>query len=94
MNIRPVSDLRNKYPEVEKDLEKTGMVYLTKNGYGTAVLFGLNKYKELYGDLEPTAEPPHPVDHKRGFLHEYANAEKAKREKDAGRIHAKEKYTR
>ena len=35
--IRPVSDLRNKYPEVESEIEK-GPVYLTKNGYGSSKL--------------------------------------------------------
>ena len=35
--IRPVSDLRNKYPDIEAEL-KSGPVYLTKNGYGTSVL--------------------------------------------------------
>ena len=34
--IRPVSDLRNKYPDIEAEL-KSGPVYLTKNGYGTSV---------------------------------------------------------
>ena len=34
--IRPVSDLRNKYPEVESEIEK-GPAYLTKNGYGSSV---------------------------------------------------------
>lgn len=33
INIRPVSDLRNKFPEIEKIVMETGEpVYLTKNG--------------------------------------------------------------
>lgn len=38
MNIRPVSDLRNKFPEVEAEVVESGQpVFLTKNGYGTMV---------------------------------------------------------
>ncbi|MBE5822247.1 MAG: type II toxin-antitoxin system Phd/YefM family antitoxin [Clostridiales bacterium] len=51
--IRPVSDLRNKYPEIE-DLvlreEKT--IYLTKNGYGSMVVMSLDKYSELLEKIE------------------------------------------
>lgn len=33
MNIRPVSDLRNKFPEVEEEVIESGRpVFLTKNG--------------------------------------------------------------
>ena len=33
MQIRPVSDLRNKYPEIEEAVLRSGQpVYLTKNG--------------------------------------------------------------
>jgi len=36
IQIRPVSDLRNKFPEIEEMVVKEGQpVYLTKNGYGT-----------------------------------------------------------
>ena len=35
--IRPVSDLRNKYSDVEAEI-KTGPVCLTKNGYSASVL--------------------------------------------------------
>ena len=44
--IRPVTDLRNKYPEVEKDIAD-GPVMLTKNGYGSAVLLSVSLYDEL-----------------------------------------------
>ena len=48
MIIRPVSDLRNKYPEIEKIvLEEQNEVYLTKNGYGSMVVVSLEKYSEL-----------------------------------------------
>ena len=30
INIKPVSDLRNKYPEIEKEVNEGQTVYLTK----------------------------------------------------------------
>ena len=48
INIRPVSDLRNKYPEIEEMvLKEDEAVYLTKNGYGTMVLLSVEKYSKL-----------------------------------------------
>ena len=44
--IRPVTDLRNKYAEVENDLEN-GPVILTKNGYGASVLISLDLYDKV-----------------------------------------------
>lgn len=44
--IRPVTDLRNRYPEVESDLER-GPVVLTKNGYGASVLVSISLYDKL-----------------------------------------------
>lgn len=44
--IRPVTDLRNHYPEVESDLER-GPVVLTKNGYGASVLVSIGLYDKL-----------------------------------------------
>ena len=44
--IRPVTDLRNRYPEVESDLER-GPVVLTKNGYGTSVLVSISLFDKL-----------------------------------------------
>lgn len=52
LQIRPVSDLRNKYTEIEKIVKKNNEVYLTKNGYGTAVILSLKKYEELTNDIE------------------------------------------
>lgn len=46
--IRPVSDLRNKYPEIEElVLKEEAAVYLTKNGYGSMVVLSLDKYSEM-----------------------------------------------
>jgi prevent-host-death family protein len=53
INIRPVSDLRNKYPEIEElVLKEDQEVYLTKNGYGTMVIMSLEKYSRLMSDTE------------------------------------------
>lgn len=51
--IRPVSDLRNKYPEIEElVLREEKTVYLTKNGYGSMVVMSLEKYSELIEEIE------------------------------------------
>ena len=53
IQIRPVSDLRNKFPEIEEIVVKEGKpVYLTKNGYGSVVVLSLEKYAELTDDIE------------------------------------------
>ena len=53
MHIRPVSDLRNKFPEIEQTVLKNGEpVYLTKNGYGSMVLLSLEQYSALTDDVE------------------------------------------
>lgn len=36
VQIRPVSDLRNKFPEIESIVNSGKPVYLTKNGYGAS----------------------------------------------------------
>ncbi len=50
LNIRPVSDLRNKFPEIEAAVLKNGE--LTKNGYGSMVLLSLEQYAALTDDVE------------------------------------------
>ena len=47
INIRPVSDLRYKFTEIENDVKRGAPVYLTKNGYVTR--------RSIYGTKE-TAE--------------------------------------
>ena len=52
INIRPVSDLRNKYPEIEDlVLKEDEAVYLTKNGYGSMVVLSLEKYSQIMKQL-------------------------------------------
>ena len=51
--IRPVSDLRNKFPEIEDVVVNSNApVFLTKNGYGTMVLMSLEQYSALTDDTE------------------------------------------
>ena len=53
INIRPVSDLRNKFPEIEKIVMETGEpVYLTKNGYGSMVVMSIEQYSALTDEVE------------------------------------------
>ncbi len=53
LHIRPVSDLRNKFPEIERTVLQSGdPVYLTKNGYGSMVLLSLEQYAALTDDVE------------------------------------------
>jgi prevent-host-death family protein len=53
INIRPVSDLRNKYPEIEElVLKEDEAVYLTKNGYGSMVVMSIEKYGNLMKQID------------------------------------------
>ena len=45
--IRPVRDLRNRYPEIELLLENHNPVIITKNGRGVAVLINIDDYAEV-----------------------------------------------
>ena len=47
IQIRPVSDLRNKFPEIENLVSDGNPVYLTKNGYGAMVVLSLEQYASL-----------------------------------------------
>ena len=50
--IRPVSDLRNKFTEIEKLVNEGTPVYLTKNGYGTMVVLSIEAYSNLIEGVE------------------------------------------
>ena len=52
IQIRPVSDLRNKFPEVEKAVSNGEPVFLTKNGYGAMVVLSLEAYSRLIENTE------------------------------------------
>ncbi len=49
VQIRPVSDLRNKYSEIESS---NSPVFLTKNGYGSMVVMSLQLYETLTDSTE------------------------------------------
>ena len=52
LDIRPVSDLRNKFSEIEETVKSGQPVYLTKNGYGSMVVLSLEQYAALTDDVE------------------------------------------
>ncbi len=52
ITIRPVTDLRYKYPEIEQLVKEEGPVYLTKNGYGSMVLLSIEAYSHLIESTE------------------------------------------
>ena len=52
LQIRPVSDLRNRFPEIEKIVNAGEPVYLTKNGYGAMVVLSLEEYSRLTDGVE------------------------------------------
>ena len=52
LQIRPVSDLRNKFPDIEKIVNAGEPVYLTKNGYGAMVVLSLEEYSRLTDNVE------------------------------------------
>ncbi len=47
VQIRPVSDLRNKFTDIETIVKKGDPVYLTKNGYGSMVVMSIEAYSKL-----------------------------------------------
>ncbi len=52
MNIRPISDLRNHYSDVEKEVELEGPVFLTKNGRGSMVVMSFDQFKHMNNTIE------------------------------------------
>lgn len=46
------SDLRNKFPDIEKIVNAGEPVYLTKNGYGAMVVLSLDEYSKLTDGVE------------------------------------------
>lgn len=52
IQIRPISDLRNKFTEIEKIVKGGEPVYLTKNGYGSMVVISVEQYGKLIADIE------------------------------------------
>ena len=52
INIRPVSDLRNKFTDIEELVKDGETVYLTKNGYGSMVVLSIETYSRLTDSIE------------------------------------------
>ena len=50
--IKPVSDLRNKFADIEKTVSSGEPVFLTKNGYGTMVVMSIEAYSRLTRNVE------------------------------------------
>ena len=57
INIRPVSDLRNKFTEIEQTVKNGEPVYLTKNGYGSMVVLSLEQTMWNLNWTRPTGLP-------------------------------------
>ena len=53
LDIRPVSDLRNHFSDIEDAVLKSGKpVFLTKNGYGSMVVMSLEQYSAPTDEVE------------------------------------------
>lgn len=52
IQIRPVSDLRNKFTEIESCVKEGEPVYLTKNGYGSMSVLSRDAYSRLVDPVE------------------------------------------
>lgn len=52
INIRPVTDLRYKFSEIESVVKEGEPVYLTKNGYGSMVVLSIEAYSKLLNPVE------------------------------------------
>ena len=53
LQIRPISDLRNKFSDIETlVITKKEPVFLTKNGYGSMVVMSLDMYESLTQSVE------------------------------------------
>ncbi len=50
--IRPISDLRNKFTDIEKTVKDGEPVFLTKNGYGSMVVMSIETYSRLSRNIE------------------------------------------
>jgi len=52
LQIRPISDLRNKFTEIERTVAVGEPVFLTKNGYGAMVVMSLEHYSAITNNIE------------------------------------------
>lgn len=52
LKIRPVSDLRNKFTDIEKTVNGGELVFLTKNGYGSMVVMSIETFSRMVPNIE------------------------------------------
>ena len=52
LTIRPISDLRNKFTDIEKAVSEGEPVFLTKNGYGSMVVMSIDTYSRMSRNVE------------------------------------------
>lgn len=52
IDIRPVSDLRNKFADIEEIVKSGEPVFLTKNGYGAMVVMSVEAYSRMAKNVE------------------------------------------
>ena len=52
LSIRPISDLRNKFSDIEKAVNDGNPVFLTKNGYGSMVVMSIETYSRMAQNVE------------------------------------------
>jgi len=50
--IRPISDLRNNWTEIDGIVEQNQPVFLTKNGYGKMVVMSMEAYENKHFESE------------------------------------------
>lgn len=50
--IRPISDLRNKFTDIENAVNNGEPVFLTKNGYGSMVVMSIDTYSRMNRNVE------------------------------------------
>lgn len=52
ITIRPVSDLRNRFTDIETAVNGGEPVFLTKNGYGSMVVMSIEAYSRMKQNVE------------------------------------------
>ena len=50
--IRPVSDLQDRFEDVESSLKEDGSVILTRNNQNIMVIMSMDEYTKLTGNIE------------------------------------------
>lgn len=70
LQIRPISDLRNKFTDIEKIVSEGEPVYLTKNGYGSMVVLSLEAYSQLTDGVEAALDEADRLAEENGLAHD------------------------